>query len=323
MERDQTGCLLKAEAIKKSFKMGRGLSGHSAVQAVDGVSFNIEHGSVFSLVGESGCGKSTVARIILKLLEQDSGSVYFKGIKTSELDKEGVKQFRRSVQMIFQDPFASLNPRISIGAALAEPCKIHKMEQGGTRDAVAAILEKVGLGAEAMQRYPHEFSGGQRQRICIARALMVSPELIVADEPLSALDVSIQAQIINLLKGLMAESGFSLMLISHDLNVVRYLSDITAVMYMGRIVETGSPDSLFSSPMHPYTQLLLDSAPKMHSGSKGRLKASGAMNITTAQHRSEGCAFYPRCSRKMDQCKNVKPELSARDSRHVACHLYN
>ncbi|MCE5311641.1 MAG: ATP-binding cassette domain-containing protein [Nitrospiraceae bacterium] len=323
MERDNKTCLLRAEGLSKSFVRGPCFSSAgTTVKAVDEVSFCIEAGSVFSLVGESGCGKSTVARIVLRLLQQDSGSVYFKGRETSSHVRDDMKQFRRSVQMIFQDPFASLNPRMTIGAALSEPYKIHKIKSvSDSKDAAAVLLEKVGLGADAMHRYPHEFSGGQRQRICIARALAVSPELIVADEPLSALDVSIQAQIINLLKGLMAESGFSLMLISHDLNVVRYLSDRVAVMYLGRIVETAGADDLFSSPMHPYTKLLLASAPKISSCAKPG--SPEAININANEREEAGCAFYARCSWKMPQCKDVQPTLAAHGNGHVACHLYS
>ncbi|MBN2654873.1 MAG: ABC transporter ATP-binding protein [Nitrospirae bacterium] len=325
MERDNKSCLLKTDNLKKTFVRSSGFSSSgSAVKALDGVSFSMEAGSVFSLVGESGCGKSTVARIVLRLLQQDEGTVYFRGKDTSGLKGEALKQFRRSVQMIFQDPFASLNPRMTIGSALTEPYRIHCINRASDNIVAAAeLLRKVGLGSDAMKKYPHEFSGGQRQRICIARALTVSPELIVADEPLSALDVSIQAQIINLLKGLMSESGFSLMLISHDLNVVRYLSDRAAVMYMGRIVEMSDAGSLFDSPKHPYTRLLLESAPKIGSESRTKKAAIDARSIYAAPAQIGGCAFYPRCSQKMQQCKSIEPSLTNHGAGLVACHLYN
>ncbi|MDX9713955.1 MAG: ABC transporter ATP-binding protein [Dissulfurispiraceae bacterium] len=325
MERDNKNCLLRAENLKKTFISRSGFSSSgSSVKAVDGVSFCMDAGSVFSLVGESGSGKSTVARIVLRLLQQDSGSVYFRGTDTLSFEGNALRQLRRSVQMIFQDPFASLNPRMTIGSALAEPYKIHKIKSAsGSIEASVELLNKVGLGPDAMNKYPHEFSGGQRQRICIARALAVSPELLVADEPLSALDVSIQAQIINLLKDLMVESGFSLMLISHDLNVVRYLSHKTAVMYMGRIVEMSDADSLFSSPKHPYTRLLLESAPRIYSTQRTSSVSGDVRNILAATSvEAGGCAFYQRCGQRMQECKNTMPSLSVHGTGFVACHLY-
>ncbi len=256
---------LTVDSIKKHFpvKGGRGTSG-KLLKAVDGVSFEVGKDHVFAIVGESGCGKSTVARMILKLLRPTEGAILFKGDNIAGFNGARLKQFRKSVQVVFQDPFASLNPRIRIIDTLSEPLKIHNiLPKNDIKNRVIELLEQVGLTKDALSRYPHEFSGGQRQRICIARALALSPELIIADEPLSALDVSIQAQILNLFQEIRKTSAISFILISHDLNVVRYFSDEVAVMNLGKIVEQAKTEDLFQSPKHPYTKLLLSSAPKI------------------------------------------------------------
>jgi len=313
---------------------------HIAVWDLDGdgkdeVLINeVKKDSVFAIVGESGCGKSTIARLVLKLLPLTEGKIYFKGEDVSYLAGDALKKFRRSVQIVFQDPFASLNPRMRIIDTLSEPFKIHKIvPKNEMKDRVVNLLEKVGLNADAVNRYPHEFSGGQRQRICIARALTVSPELIVADEPLSALDVSIQAQILNLLQDIKRESAISLIFISHDLKVVHYLSDEVAVMYLGKIVEKARTEDLFESPKHPYTELLLSSAPKirvqsdesgvMDKGSKLKTLSSKLItDIPSPIDIPTGCPFHPRCPRRFDICDKVVPELKDIDGRRVSCHLY-
>lgn len=321
--------LLQVQDIKKYFPVGTGLGGKKKwIKAVDGVSFDVKKESVFALVGESGSGKSTVARLILKLLDPTSGRIIFNGQDLSVLKGDTLRGFRKAVQIVFQDPFAALNPRMRIIDALAEPFKVHNIVPGGEiKDHVVELLNMVGLNAEVLFKYPHEFSGGQRQRICIARALAVSPRLIVADEPLSALDVSIQAQILNLLQEIKRTSGISMVFISHDLRVVRYLSDEVAVMYLGKIVESGSADGLFAAPKHPYTELLLLSAPKLKYLSqqptgKYRLPDDsgdipGALDIST------GCTFYPRCPKRFSPCDKTSPELRTIGGSAVACHLFN
>ncbi len=260
-----TDPFLTVDSIKKHFTV-RGSYGATGklLKAVDGISFEVGRDHVFAIVGESGCGKSTVAKMILKLLKPTEGTILFKGENIAGFNGARLKQFRRSVQIVFQDPFASLNPRIRIIDTLSEPLKIHNIvPKNNIKNRVIQLLEQVGLTKDALSRYPHEFSGGQRQRICIARALALSPELIIADEPLSALDVSIQAQILNLFQEIRKTSAISFILISHDLNVVRYFSDEVAVMNLGKIVEQAKTEDLFHSPRHPYTKLLLSSAPRL------------------------------------------------------------
>jgi oligopeptide/dipeptide ABC transporter ATP-binding protein len=320
--------LLEARDIKKYFPVKDGMrrSG-KMLKAVDGVSFGVKQGNVFAIVGESGCGKSTLARIMVKLLDPTSGTLLFKGRDISTLAGQDLVKFRRSAQIVFQDPFASLNPRMRIADTLAEPYKIHNLAPGnGIGAKVIELLGRVGLNEDALQKYPHEFSGGQRQRICIARALSVSPELIVADEPLSALDVSIQAQTLNLLQNIRKEMELSIIFISHDLRVVRYLSDEVAIMYLGRIVEKGPTDSIFNAPRHPYTEMLLSSAPKLKysSGESSLSPASSRVtgDIPGGINIPAGCAFHPRCPKKFGPCDNVLPELSSDGTSSVACHLY-
>jgi len=317
--------LLIVDSIKKYFPMKSSFGKpQNWVKAVDGVSFKVNKDSVFAVVGESGCGKSTVARLILKLLSLTDGRIFFKGEDILSIKGEELKKFRRSVQIVFQDPFASLNPRMRVVDTLSEPFKIHRIAaKHQIKDRVVGLLEKVGLGADALNKYPHEFSGGQRQRICIARALTVSPELIVADEPLSALDVSIQAQILNLLQDIKKETAISIVFISHDLKVVHYLSDEVAVMYLGKIVETGETEELFKSPKHPYTKLLLASAPKIRVKGQGlRVKSEESGDVPSPITIPNGCPFHPRCPERMDICDKTVPELKESGGRLVSCHLY-
>lgn len=321
--------LLWAESIKKYFPTKKGIVGHEWLKAVDGVSFSIKRNRVFSLVGESGSGKSTVAKLLLRLIPLTDGKIFFKGEDISTLRGERLKEFRRGVQIIFQDPFASLNPRMRVLDILSEPFKIHRnIPKAKIKDEVNLLLHKVGLTAEGIYKYPHEFSGGQRQRICIARALSLSPELIVADEPLSALDVSVQAQIINLFLEIKRQTEISLFFISHDLRVVRYLSDEVAVMYAGKIVELAETEEIFEKPRHPYTRLLLSSVPKIRFKEdqkeiKKRLDLEGLdVKKEEAQSLISGCLFYPRCPEKLDICKKENPGFKNIGNSYVSCHRY-
>lgn len=298
-----------------------------SLKAVDGVTFSIKHGKVFSLVGESGCGKSTVARLVLRLLKPSGGDVLFKGSRVSELEGKSLRAFRKSVQIIFQDPFASLNPRMTVLDTLSEPLNIHKIvPKTEIKEKVVSLLKSVGLQPDVLDRYPHEFSGGQRQRICIARALAVSPEVIIADEPLSALDVSIQAQVLNILQDLKKESNISFLFISHDLRVVQYFSDEVGVMYLGKIVENAKAEDLFNEPLHPYTVVLLSSAPKIRPDSQKRILLKG--DVPSPIDIPGGCPFHPRCPKRFEPCNKVAPELKEPaghgfSGRLVSCHLWN
>ncbi|HSW61997.1 MAG TPA: oligopeptide/dipeptide ABC transporter ATP-binding protein [Dissulfurispiraceae bacterium] len=320
---------LDIQKLKKYYRAASGLGETKRfVKAVDGVSFSVKRDKVFALVGESGCGKSTVARLILKLIDPTGGRVLFKGHDIAALKGDSLRAFRRSVQIVFQDPFASLNPRMCVLDTLGEPFIIHKLvPKKQIRENVVALLEKVGLGPDALMKYPHEFSGGQRQRICIARALTVSPELIIADEPLSALDVSIQAQILNLFQQIRQDSGITLVFISHDLNVVQYLSDEVGVMYLGGIVELAGNEDLFSTPKHPYTELLLSSVPKITTDRTADHSSRIVMTGTQADIPSQndvppGCPFHPRCQKRFALCDKDVPVLKEFGGRQVACHLY-
>ncbi len=317
----------------ESKKLYKGSDG--VVRAVDGIDFSIKEDNIFSLVGESGCGKSTVARLVLRLINPTSGTVLFKGDNIFSLNRDSLKSFRKSVQIIFQDPFASLNPRRTVYDTISEPLIIHKIAPSSQmKDAVVEIIGRVGLGPEILNRYPHEFSGGQRQRICIARALAVSPEIIVADEPLSALDVSIQAQIINLLLDLKRKSKISFLFISHDLRVVRYFSDTVGVMYLGKIVEYSKTEDLFEKPLHPYSDVLLASAPRIKGDdklkfqdSRSRIKDSKLKfdtgEIPSPMNIPSGCPFHPRCPKKFEPCEKIAPQLKETLGRLVSCHLWN
>jgi len=314
--------------LKKYFPVGKGpFARHGWLKAVDGVSFSLGKGTVFSLVGESGCGKSTVARLLLRLTPPTSGRILFKDRNVLDLKGDSLTAFRKSVQIIFQDPFASLNPRMTVFDTLAEPLKIHKLARKSEfKEKVVGLLKGVGLPDEVVNRYPHEFSGVQRQRICIARALAVSPEIIVADEPLSSLDVSIQAQILNILQDLKQKAGISFLFISHDLRVVQYFSDEVAVMYLGKIVEHAKSDELFDQPLHPYTAVLLASAPRIKPGSAKRTVLKG--DVPSPIHIPTGCPFHPRCPQRFEPCDKIVPLLEEPLSRgyrdrQVSCHLWN
>lgn len=314
--------LTKHFPVKKGFFGGR-----ETLKAVDGVSFSVKEGTVFSIVGESGCGKSTVARLILRLIPPTSGKILFRGKDIQELGGDSLREFRRSVQIIFQDPFASLNPRMTVFDIISEPLKIHRIVgKNELKGKVVSLLASVGLQPDAQDRYPHEFSGGQRQRICIARALAVSPKILVADEPLSALDVSIQAQILNILQDLKNRLQISFLFISHDLKVVQYFSDEIGVMYLGRIVEYAKAEELFSNPLHPYTVVLLSSAPKIKPDSRRRIVLKG--DVPSPIDIPPGCPFHPRCPKKFEPCDKIVPGLDEPATkgyagRLVSCHLWN
>jgi oligopeptide transport system ATP-binding protein len=292
------------------------------VHAVDGVSFTVGVGETLGLVGESGCGKSTVARSILRLVEPTSGSIRLNGLDITHLGKAELRPHRRSMQIVFQDPFASLNPRMTAGDIVGEPLSVHGLASGSKkRERVAELFQQVGLRPDQMQNYPHQFSGGQRQRICIARALSLGPSLIVCDEPVSALDVSIQAQVINLLIDLQRQHDFSYLFIAHDLAVVAHISHRVAVMYLGRIVESAEKSQLFANPRHPYTQALLASVPVANPKTR-RLKALVDGDVPSPINPPSGCAFHTRCRYVMDRCRVETPALVDIAGGHqVACFL--
>jgi peptide/nickel transport system ATP-binding protein len=317
--------LLKIDALRKYFEVGKVFGARQTLRAVDCVNFSVFENNVVALVGESGCGKSTVARLILRLIKPSSGAVLFKGKDIAGLDRTGLKTFRKSEQIIFQDPFASLNPRRTVYDAVSEPLLIHKVvPRTSMKEKAVELLSSVGLGADALGRYPHEFSGGQRQRICIARALAVSPEVIVADEPLSALDVSIQAQIITLLMNLRKKTHISFLFISHDLRVVHYFSDTVGVMYLGKIVEYAKTDELFDTPLHPYTEVLLASAPQIAAESRGRIRRVPLKGeVPSPIDIPPGCPFHPRCPKRFEPCDKIVPQLEENRARLVSCHLWN
>jgi peptide/nickel transport system ATP-binding protein len=294
------------------------------VRAVDGIGFEVGAGEAFGIVGESGCGKSTAGRAILRLIEPDAGEVVYRGQDVRAASGAALRALRRKLQIVFQDPYSSLNPRRSIGRALAEPIEVHGIAGSAqeVRARVASLLEEVGLPADAAERYPHEFSGGQRQRIGIARALSVEPELIVADEPVSALDVSIQAQVLELMRRLQAQRGLSFVFIAHDLGVVRYFCQRVAVMYLGRIVEMGTAAELFGDPLHPYTRMLRDASPVPDPALRGRMPRIEGETPSPANPPS-GCHFHPRCPHAMPACRERYPEETRIGGRMVACHLHS
>jgi oligopeptide/dipeptide ABC transporter ATP-binding protein len=317
--------LLEADGLVKHFSLRRApfRRGPGVVRAVDGVSFTIETGRTLGIVGESGCGKSTTAKLILKLEEPTAGAVRVDGQDLARLDGEGLRRYRRSVQAVFQDPYASLSPRMRVRAIIAEPVLAHERPSGaevGRR--VARLLDMVGLPGRAADLFPHEFSGGQRQRIAIARALALSPRLVVLDEPVSALDVSIRAQILNLLRDLQAEIGLAYLFIAHDLAAVAHMSHTVAVMYLGRIVEIGEAKAVASAPRHPYTQALFAAALPSHPDeTRDEIVLAGEVPSPIAP--PAGCHFHPRCPRAMDRCRAVGPALREVEARFVSCHLYD
>jgi oligopeptide/dipeptide ABC transporter ATP-binding protein len=319
--------LLEVRDLKKHFPIRKGVfsqvSGH--VYAVDGVSFRIERGETLGLVGESGCGKSTVGRTLLKLLEPTAGQILVNGADITSLDAAQMLPYRRQMQMIYQDPYASLNPRMSAGEIVGEPLIIHRV--GGSaerRERVADLFDRVGLRPELVDGFPHEFSGGQRQRIGIARALALNPELIVGDEPVSALDVSIQAQIINLLMDLQDELKLSYLFVAHDLAVVEHISDRVAVMYLGRIVETTDKTSLFETPLHPYTEALLSAVPIPKASARARNRVILTGDVPSPINPPSGCHFHTRCPYVMARCRHEAPVLrEVRPGHWAACHLHD
>lgn len=320
--------LIKVQNVKKHFPIRRGVLRRQvgAIQAVDGVTFDIYKGETLGLVGESGCGKSTAGRTILQLLDVTEGEVFFNGEELTALKKSEIRKKRRQMQMIFQDPYASLNPRMQVGNIIGEPLDIHNIGKSSERtDRVQELLSVVGLNPYFVRRYPHEFSGGQRQRIGIARALATNPSFIVADEPISALDVSIQAQVVNLMDDLKAQLGLTYLFIAHDLSMVRYISDRVAVMYLGRIVELGERDAVYDSPLHPYTQALLSAIPIPDPDAEAkreRILLEG--EVPSPANPPAGCRFNPRCAYATDICRQDDPQsrnLGTDDVPHlVACH---
>jgi oligopeptide transport system ATP-binding protein len=317
--------LVRVTNLTKRFAVKGGLLSREVglVHAVDGVSFTINRGETLGLVGESGCGKSTTARCVLRLIEPSSGEISFDGQDVRELGGNDLRAMRRNMQLVFQDPFASLNPRMTIGDILGEAFIIHKLaaSAGERQERVASLLVKVGLKADHMRRYPHEFSGGQRQRIVIARALAVEPKFIVCDEPVSALDVSIQAQVINLLEDLQAELNLTYLFVAHDLSVVEHISDRVAVMYLGRIVELARASDLYRNPRHPYTQALLSAVPVPDPKAKRkRIRLQG--DVPSPMNPPQGCHFHTRCPIAEPRCSQSAPELKeGSDGHFVACHL--
>ena len=317
--------LLDVRNLKKYFPVHRGILGRTVghMKAVDGVSFQLRRGETLGLVGESGCGKSTTGRAILRLVEPTAGQVIFDGEDLATLDRERLRTLRRRAQIVFQDPFSSLNPRMTVGAMLREVLKVHRLAPKGPARSrrVSELLEIVGLRPEDADRYPHEFSGGQRQRIGIARALSVEPDFIVCDEPVSALDVSVQAQVINLLRDLQEEFGLTYLFIAHDLAVVERVSDQVAVMYLGKIVESGTAEDLYGSPQHPYTKALLSAVPRPDpkaARTRQRIMLSG--DVPSPMNPPSGCPFHPRCPHpgKDEECGRVVPPLEEKAAGHFA-----
>jgi len=320
------GKVLDVIALKKHFPVKKGLLRRTVgqVYAVDGVSFSIGEGETLGLVGESGCGKSTVARTVLRLIEPTAGSIVLEGKDVTRLGKTAMRPFRRQMQMIFQDPFSSLNPRMSAADIVGEPLTVHGLAHGRDKDAaVAGLFDQVGLRRAQMKSFPHEFSGGQRQRISIARALALNPRLIVADEPVSALDVSIQAQVINLMMDLQREKRLSYLFIAHDLAVVEHISHRIAVMYLGKIVEYAEKRTLFTQPKHPYTEALLSAVPVPNPKLR-REKRLLQGDVPSPINPPPGCTFHTRCPYAMDRCRQEIPVLKEIAPGHgVSCHLVN
>ncbi len=322
MSMAQDNFLLQVRDLKKYYYKERFFSSdRKPIRAVDGISFSIRKGETLGLVGESGCGKTTAGKSILRLIEPTSGQIFFKDQDVLHLDRQAMRRLRPHMQFIFQDPYESLNPRMKVGEIVGEGLEVHRMAQGKEKNRrVSNLLEKVGLHPQDAFRFAHEFSGGQRQRIGIARAISLDPELIVADEPVSALDVSIQAQILNLLMDLRDQLGLTYLFISHDLRIVKHISDRIAVMYMGKMVEMADGEDLFHRPLHPYTQLLLNAIPKLDPS-----KRRGEVFVKEEYHPTpldQGCLFQPRCPHSKERCQIEEPLLLDEGEDHlVACHF--
>jgi len=316
--------LLEVEGVSKHFPVRQGLLGRSSglVRAVDGVSFTIEAGTTFGLVGESGCGKTTTSKLILGLERPTAGAIRFQGENVLALDRAALARYRRSIQAVFQDPYASLDPRMRVGTIVAEPLVINeRLDRSARRRRVLELLDLVSLPARAAELFPHEFSGGQRQRVAIARALALSPRLVVLDEPVSALDVSIRAQILNLLGDLQERLGVSYLFIAHDLAAVAHMSHTIAVMYLGQIVESGPAEAIALAPQHPYTQALFAAAlPIDLDGPRPEVAVAG--EVPSPLRPPSGCRFHPRCPHVMPVCSTDPPALRPHANRSVACHLY-
>jgi len=325
-EAEGAASLVRGLELRKEFPAGaEGIFGQRrlTVKAVDGVTFQIRAGETLGLVGESGSGKSTLGRLLLRLIEPTSGQVFFDGRDLAALSRKQLRHLRREMQLVFQDPYSSLNPRMRVRAIVAEGIEIHQLARGREKEQrIRELLVMVGMDADALDRYPHEFSGGQRQRIGIARALAVSPRFLVLDEPVSALDVSIQAQIINLLQDLQEQLQLTYFFIAHDLRVVEHISQRVAIMYLGKIVELASRDDIYSNPRHPYTRALLSAIPQIDAGARvERIKLAG--EVPSPVNPPAGCSFHPRCPYAKDICKQVEPSLTAGHGGHaVACHVF-
>lgn len=318
--------ILDVRHLKKYFPVETNFFGKPTrfLKAVDDVSFKVQKGKTIGIVGESGCGKTTMGRCVMRLHEITSGDVLFNGINIRELSHEQMRKLRPQIQMIFQDPYSSLSPRLPVGEIIGEAVLAHKLiDQANYKDYVINVMRKCGLQDHYYERYPHEFSGGQRQRICIARALALNPKLVICDEPVSALDVSIQAQIINLLEDLQSDMGLTYVFISHDLSVVEHISDEIGVMYLGGMVESGDKTKIFANPMHPYTQALFSAVPVPDPNVKmNRIVLKG--DIPSPANPPKGCKFHTRCNKCMDICKEVAPKYKEYEPNHFcACHLYN
>ncbi len=319
--------LVQVRNLVKHFPITRGVflqRGVGAVKAVDGVDFEVRRGETLGIVGETGCGKTTTARLVMRLLEPTAGEILFDGRDITRLKRTGLKEVRREMQMIFQDPYSSLNPRKTIGSIISEPFAIHGLlkEKGERRKAVQELMETVGLNPEHYNRYPHEFSGGQRQRIGVARALALKPKLLIADEPVSALDVSIQAQVLNLLRDLQREFGLTLIFIAHDLSVVRHMCDRVAVMYLGKIVEIGTGDALYTFPRHPYTGALLSAVPVADPTRHGGRRQLLSGDVPSPANPPSACRFHTRCPKAQELCSIEDPPLEDKGTGILtACHF--